>query len=326
MIWVTWRQQRLEALILGVILALVGAIVLKSGLDMMGSFQHLGVAACITAPVDDQRCGDILSVFHQQFDPLNTIFDGFELLPVALALLLAAPFVLDLEQGLYRLVWTQSITRRRWLLVRAGLLCAAALVSSLAGSLLMTWWHGPLDQLSGATFSNFSFDTQGIVPVAYTLFALALALTVGALLRRAIPAMAITVVGFAAVRAGIEILARPRYLAPIDKVWTTGPLPIGSHDWVLSKGEIYRNGLGRLFSWDQVDQLCGHPSTASNLSPAAAKDAYVACFNRHGLSEIVRYQPADRYWLFQGIESVIFLGLAAALFVLTAWWIRNRLT
>jgi hypothetical protein len=326
MIWVTWRQQRLEALILGAILALVGVIVLKTGLDMIGSFRRLGVAACITAPVNDQRCGDILSLFHQQFDPLNTVFDAFELLPVALALLLAAPFVLDLEQGTYRLVWTQSITRRRWLMVRAGLLGLAAVLASLAGSLLMTWWHGPLDQLSGVAFSNFSFDTQGSVPLAYTLFALALALTLGTLLRRAVPAMALTLVGFATVRTGIEVLARPRYLAPIDKVWTAGPLPVGPHDWVLSKGEIYRNNLGRLFSWDQVDQLCGHPFTASNLSPSAAKDAYIACFNRNGLSEIVRYQPADRYWLFQGIESVIFLGLAAGLFALTAWWVRYRLT
>lgn len=29
-------------------------------------------------------------------------------------ILLAAPFVLELEQGTYRLVWTQSITRTRW--------------------------------------------------------------------------------------------------------------------------------------------------------------------------------------------------------------------
>jgi len=324
MIWVTWRQQRLEALIHGAILGLVGAIVLKTGLDMLSSFRHLGVAGCITAPVDDQRCGDILSVFHQRFDPLNTLFDAFELLPIALALLLAAPFVLDLEQGTYRLVWTQSITRRRWLLVRSGLLALAAILFSLAGSLLMTWWHGPLDRLSGATFADFSFDTQGIVPIGYTVFALALALAFGTLLRRAVPAMALTVVGFAAVRAGIEVVARPRYLAPIDKAWTSGPLPVGPHDWLLSKGEIYRNGLGQLFSWDQVDQLCGHPSMASNLSPAAAKDTYIACFNHYGLREIVRYQPADRYWLFQGMESVIFLGLAAGLFALTMWWVRNR--
>ena len=325
MIWLTWRQQRLEALIFGAILAVVGVVVLTTGLDMRGSFRHLGVAACVTAPVDDRRCGDVLSVFHQQFDRLNTIFGAFELLPVALALLLAAPFLLDLEQGTYRVAWAQSITRLRWLLVRAGVLGTAAVLSSLAGSVLMTWWHGPLDQLSGATFSDLSFDTQGLVPVAYTLFGLALALTLGTLLRRAIPAMALTLVGFVAVRAGIEVLARPRYLAPLDRPWTSGPFPVGPRDWVLSRGEIYRNGLGQLLSWDRVDRLCGHPSTASTLSAAAAKDAYVACYARYGLAEIVRYQPAGRYWLFQGIEGALFFGLAGALLALTIWWVQNHL-
>jgi hypothetical protein len=238
--------------------------------------------------------------------------------------LLAAPYVLDLEQGTYRLVWTQGITRLRWLLVRAGLLGAAAALASVVFSLLMTWWHSPLDRLSRARFSPISFDTEGLVPIAYGLFALALVLALGTLLRRTIPAMALAMVIFVAVRSGIEVLARPRYLPPLDIPWTSRSIPIGPQDWLISKGEIYRDRLGHAFSFDQVNQLCGNPSMASNLSPAAIKDAYVACYDHYGLSEIVRFQPADRYWLFQGIESAIFLGVAAALLALTIWWVRNR--
>lgn len=323
MTWFVWRQQRTELLIFGAIMAAVAALVLKTGLDMRASYQHLGVAGCIGAPVDDPRCGDILGVFHQRVDPLNTLFYTFELTPIALAFLLAAPYIHDLEQGTYRLAWTQSITRLRWVLVRAGLLGSAAILASLACSFLMAWWHGPLARLSGATFSNISFDTQGVAPVAYTVFALALVLAVGTLLRRTIPAGVLALVVFAAIRACVEILARPGYLPPIDKAWTSGSIPIGPRDWLISKGEIYRDRLGHTFSFDGVDQLCGRPSSSPNLSPAAVKDAYIACYNHYGLSEIVRYQPADRYWLFQGIECAIFLGLAGGLFTFTAWWIKQ---
>ena len=326
MIWFTWRQQRVEALIFGAIMGVIAVLVLKTGLDMAISYRQLGVAACIGAPVDDPRCGDILSVFHQRFDPLSTVLYVFELMPMALALLLAAPYVQDLEQGTYRLVWTQSITRRRWLLTRAGLLAAIAVLASLACSLLMAWWHRPLNQLSGAAFSTISFDTQGLVPVTYTLFALALVLAIGTVLRRTIPAMALALVAFVAVRACIEVLARPRFRAPVDVSWMAGPIPVGPHDWVISKGELYRDRLGHTFSFDQVNQICGSPSSSPTLSPAAVKDAYIACYNQHGLSEIVRYQPADRYWLFQSMECAIFLGLAAGLLALTVWWVRYRIS
>ena len=36
------------------------------------------------------------------------------------------------------------------------------------------------------------------------------------------------------------------------------------------------------------------------------------------------YQPASRFWAFQGIESGIFLLLAAALIAVAAWLILAR--
>jgi hypothetical protein len=38
----------------------------------------------------------------------------------------------------------------------------------------------------------------------------------------------------------------------------------------------------------------------------------------------VTYQPGNRFWLFQGVETAIFLGLAVGLLALTVWWIRER--
>jgi hypothetical protein len=43
-----------------------------------------------------------------------------------------------------------------------------------------------------------------------------------------------------------------------------------------------------------------------------------------GFRQFVSYQPADRYWIFQGIEAGIFVALAAALLAVTFYVIRRR--
>jgi hypothetical protein len=45
-----------------------------------------------------------------------------------------------------------------------------------------------------------------------------------------------------------------------------------------------------------------------------------------GYRFLVAYQPADRFWRFQAIECGIYLVLSALLLVLTAYWVRRRVT
>lgn len=40
----------------------------------------------------------------------------------------------------------------------------------------------------------------------------------------------------------------------------------------------------------------------------------------------MHYQPADRFWEFQAIESGIYLVLSLLLLALTAYWVRRRIT
>lgn len=63
MIWLTFRQQRLETLIGGGVMALVAALLLLTGLDMHAVFQHTGVAACLARRVQDALCQSTLSTF-----------------------------------------------------------------------------------------------------------------------------------------------------------------------------------------------------------------------------------------------------------------------
>jgi len=61
------------------------------------------------------------------------------------------------------------------------------------------------------------------------------------------------------------------------------------------------------------------------MGPSQQGDAFLACAHTHGWLQFVSWQPANRFWTFQGIESLIFFGLAAALLAFTIWWVRRRI-
>jgi hypothetical protein len=308
MIWLTWRQQRLEALIGGALLGLLAVFLLVTGLDMASAYQRMGVAACLTSHT--QACADVIEAFRNQYATLSGLVTWLTLLPLLFGVLLAAPFVLELEQGTYRLIWTQGITRTRWVALKLGLLVAAALLVTLALTALLTWWQTPFVHLDGA-FQPRVFDVEGMVPLAYTVFAVALGLGVGTLLRRTVPAVAISLVGFLALRLGLETWARPTYLPPLV---TSGSQQ--RSDWVL--GQTLRDRLGHQVNMIDVLRLCGvsHGPKVAIISRS--------CMRQHGFVIVTAYQPGDRFWLFQGIETAIFLGLAASLLALTVWWVLER--
>ena len=49
------------------------------------------------------------------------------------------------------------------------------------------------------------------------------------------------------------------------------------------------------------------------------------CVRARGFLNTDVFQPASRYWLFQGIEAALFSALALALLALAVWWVRRRL-
>ncbi len=315
MIWLTLRQQRLEMVIGGVLLLAVAAIVMKTGMDLHAAYTTLGIGGCLGQPsTQDAACQTSLSTFTNEIVALSSLSASLSILPLVVGVLLAAPLALEMEQGTFRLAWTQSITRLSWLRARLILVIAIALLFGLAMGAFLTWWRWPADQIQGRFGAN-AFDLEGTAFASYTLFALSLGLTVGFVLRRAIPTIGITLVGFLGVRFGIEAWARPHYIPPIETAWFSGPPPFGTLDWIVDKGTTWRDSAGHLLSFGDVVALCPAPKNGS-------KDTYVACLHHHGLSELIFFHPAGRFWLFQGIESAIFVGLSVALLTGTVWWVR----
>ena len=303
MIWVGWRQQRTEATIAVAILALLAAVLVPTGLQMASAYHHDGLSAC-TGPSIAGPCGQAVGAFFARFDQIGNFIAWLTLVPGIIGILLAAPVVVQLEQGTYRLDWTQSVTRGRWIAGKLALAVGGALVASLALTLLITWWRAPFVHLQGR-MDNSVFDSEGIVVFGYTLFALGLAMVVGVIWRHAVPALVVGFVGYFAARLFVDTWLRQRLVDPLTITWKdTGREPAALyHAWVLREGPVGQTG-----------HLFAVPSPGAKQAANAVPTQFEAV-----------YHPASHFWSLQIIETALFGGIALALLAFAAWWIHERI-
>jgi hypothetical protein len=133
------------------------------------------------------------------------------------------------------------------------------------------------------------------------------------------PAMAATLVGFVGLRLIIAGIARRHFVSPVTKKYVPLPGVDTNHPgaWVFSQKTV--DGTGHRVAQFAVGSAC--PSTTS--STQASLDH---CVRAHGFLATDVFQPASRFWLFQGIEAALFTGLALGLLAIAVWWIRRRVS
>jgi hypothetical protein len=329
MIWLTWRQHRKQFLYTAIALVVCAAVVLPTGLAMHHTFTDSGLAACFAklpgTPVvssDVNTCGNLSSEFYRRYGEMAPLGVLLLIVPALVGLFFGAPIVArEIEHGTHRFVWTQSVTRRRWAAVKLGVIGTAALVLATAYTLGMDWWSAPL-VASGGRMAPLVFDFQGVVAIAYTLFAVALGVFAGAVAKRNLPAMGMTLGGYALVRVLVETLARPRYAAPQTAsflVTSSDQFNSASGAWIYSQGIV--NAAGRLVQPDS--QMSCAASPAGGAPGPCAQQLNLQGLGPGPFSNWEQFQPADRFWMFQGIEAGIFLALTAVLVYFTFRRIRR---
>lgn len=160
--------------------------------------------------------------------------------------------------------------------------------------------------------------------------------TAGLLLRRTVPAMAVTLAVFVGVQVAMPVVVRS-HLAP--KQLTTTITEQNLRGLIIyDPGDPVRNvrvSLDEPGAWitrnspvDPAGRLVDTlPGWVSDCAPAPGRQsAQQACFTRlarAGYRQRVSYQPRDRYWTFQAIETAIFLALAGLLAGVCFWRIRR---
>jgi hypothetical protein len=329
MIWLTWRQLRTSATAAAGVMAAVVVLLLITAPRLAHDYDTSGLLECFT---DDGNCGPLERQFLGQY-PIRG-FLGYVLLtaPALIGVFWGAPLLArELETGTYRLAWTQSVTRSRWLAAKLAPIGGLAVAITAAFSLAFTWWSEPFDRL-GSRVTPEVFSQRGIAPIAYAAFAFTLGATAGAVIRRTLPAMAATLLGFVIARSAIQTWIRPRLAQPVELSYPTftfyapdpAALASAERSWVLSGHTL--DGTGHVIGPagqipdSRFAELCG----LSTANPT--KEALDACGERLSLHDVLRVHPADQFWTLQAWETAIFLALALGLGFLCIWWIRRRIT
>ncbi len=234
MLWVTWRQHRPTLLSVPGLLAAVAVFLLIAGLKTHHDYAAL--TAC--HPVDSARCQALNSNFnHTDWTMANTILILLQLAPALIGAFAGAPVLArELEAGTYRYAWTQGYGRTRWTIAKLVLLAATVTVAAGAFSQVFTWFFQPfIKQEDMNVLAATVFDTRGIAFAAWTLAGFSIGALFGMLVRRIVPAMAITLGVYLGLMLLVWGFLRQFYLpAPVTSSprLFTGPITPNS-PWVL---------------------------------------------------------------------------------------------
>jgi hypothetical protein len=204
---VALRQSRTELAVIGLILLALAAYLVPSGLDRFADYENSGLKACVE---DGRACGQLRDRLVSEYDKSSFVTGWFHVIPGIAGLVLAFPIVSEFEQRTYRLAWTQSISRERWLAAKVLVGLVGVLAFALAFTAVHTWWFHPLDRsvtLAGRDLGQ-SFGFEGVVPFCYTLFAYSLAVSAGVVTRKTLAAVGVALGGFIAIRLTLESVFR----------------------------------------------------------------------------------------------------------------------
>lgn len=339
MIWLTLRQFRVQLCVAGAVLVFFAVLLGVTGPGLADLYTGSGLAAC-HAPRD---CSGLTTTFLDQMKADSTYTLVYFLTaavtilaPALIGAFWGAPLIThEVEAHTLRLVWFQSVTRSRWTVVKLGLLGAISMVFTGLLSLMTTWWAAPIDDAGGfpinqgrlSRFSPQIFDARGVAPLGYAAFAFVLGVSLGMLIKRAVPAMALTLVVFAVIQVAVPTMVRPSLISPVTQtsavltvadlnnmtVQSSGALTVPvdiPNAWIVSNQTITPNG---------------RPFTLTAVPACQDKDKSdcVAWLAQQNLRQKVTYQPATRYWDFQWYETGIFLVLTVLLAGFCLTWVRR---
>jgi ABC-type transport system involved in multi-copper enzyme maturation permease subunit len=344
-IWLTWRQFRAQTIAASAALAVLAVILAVTGPHLAGLYDNSGIPACHA----HGDCGTVIKSFASQLKADS----GYQLLfyvgigvmfavPALIGVFWGAPLVTrEIEAGTFALAWSQSVTRTRWLAVKLGLIGLAAMATAGLFSLMVTWWASPVDRVAAISGSHESisfsrldplvFAARGVTPIGYAAFAFALGVAAGVLIRRTLPAMAVTLAVFAAVQIAMPNWVRPHLIAPVRTISALNPANLAGLGFSNNNTMTVIAGVNKPGAWilsnqtiTPAGQVFTGPPTPACLSRTSSFQACQNSLPVLHLRQLLTYQPASRYWAFQWYETAIFLALALILTGLCYWWIRRR--
>jgi hypothetical protein len=254
-----WRQHRGQLFWTGLFLVVLCGLTAWAGVrasqwitGYAGWLRHLRAAGC---PLPGQRgtftvhasCHLLLKRYPNGFQnafatTYNFAIPAFEEgVPLALAVigaLIGAPLIArEIEQRTQLVSWTQSVSRERWFVTKVAVLGAALAAVGLIAGFANGQLEHPLTQ-GGLTSTRWVwFYSSNLALAGEIVLAFALAVALGAWLRRTLPAVVATWVAFLPLLFGSGLAVRN--LTPTKR--TNAPSHIAGigGGWGIGNGTLY---------------------------------------------------------------------------------------
>jgi len=319
--WVTWRQHRPALAGAVALLGALGGYLLYMGLEIHRAYA--AVAAC--HPANSVACHQLAELFKQAYygsqqgsvvsSGINAQTVPFILLavPILLGVFVGAPVLArELESGTFRFAWTQACGRVRWATTKLVLLGAALAVLAYAFSELFTWYFSPFFAAGmTAKFPMQLFGNLGVDFAAWTLLSFAAAAFLGAVIRRAVPAMAVALASCTVLDVATMMSLRQHYATPLQASGANPPG--GATAWVTGQWLAGPDG--------KHIRLTDIPLSVQN-SPSP--DAFGNWLRAEHITQWWSYVPGSDFWRFQLIEAGWLLGVSALLIAGAILVVRRR--
>jgi hypothetical protein len=317
--WLAWRQHHRPLSAAAAAIAVLAAAYLAMHGTLVAYLHGSGLTACLAVP--DEGCGNLIGGLRAKFPALLDTLPYLNLAPALAGLFWGAPLIAgEVEHGTHRLVWTQAVSRRRWLWTKLGLLGAGCIGFGLAVGALDRWFLDPYIRASAISPVQPNYlGLLGVAPAAYALFAFALGVAVSGYARRSLPAMMVTLGVFVPLRIVWE-QQRYRLLSPVRVAYPIAaarPSGVSRQDWRLDATAMV-DQAGRPVGTGQVGQWCA--------GAAADKGGLDGCLAGHGVRRVEWYEPASRFWHLQALDVSVFAGLAVVLLAVATIRIARRVS
>jgi hypothetical protein len=318
----TWIQHR-AALIsfAGILVAIVTAIAVCQ-IYTHGSYASYVNHGCVARPINHVPCGDLDNTLQNMNDVFTGLLIVLGVLPILVGAFVGAPLLSnEFESGTFRFTWTQGMGRTRYFLTTFAVLALFFTIITLVIGILFGNWYAHPFEVTGADshWQGGLFDTTGWMLAAWSLFALACGSFLGAITKRTVSAIAAT----AFVVAGL-LGAAYEVLPHLLKFWTLSSSKIPASD--LTYGLLNGNQLirGLNDNWVVGGYLTGPKGQVLNsvsankifdraLSSNGGSVGAARWLSNHHYTLWTTYQPSSHFWVFQSVEVVVVLGLAALL-------------
>ena len=329
---VTWLQHRAALATVAVLTSAIALVVITASFTPRSLLDRLSAGGCFTA-LGGTSCSSLVTALSNRTGGLSLATIVLLAIPALAGTFIGAPLLArELESGTFRFAWTQEIGRNRWLAGKLVLLGAVAILPAAALGVLTAWYASPFNAAGLAShWQAGQFTTTGLALAAWSLLALTAGIFLGLVTGRVVAAMAATV----AATGGLSVLNFWRlndYLLAVGPR-TTRTIPSGTGNGPLNTFAAPGGIPGPRGSWLVSGWYTGpHGGTLGTTAVTSLQNAlyYSRVKNpahwlaQHHVTYWVSYQPASRFWAFQGIEAATLAGLAILLAAATVWLARRR--